>query len=185
MLTAKWIAMRFNILFVSVFLTGCSFVDSQYSYVPDAPPLSPKNYHEVLTHLGAPDTISVIDNKIALVYHSIKITEPQLGLSIRGMKWLKFSMGDAIATYNFRYYSFGTNGEPTGAVEKTWTNPLGKGSALGIIFNTAETIDQGRFRERREALLWGKKLLLHPDGAENSTDKIIEGKRLDIIGQEF
>jgi len=171
---------------LSIFMmSGCSFIDSQYGYVPDAPPLNPKSYHDVLTHLGAPDTIAVVDNNVALVYHSIKINEPQLGFAIWGVEWIKFSIGDAIATHHFRYYSFGREGESIGSVEKSWTNPLGEGSALGVIFAAAETIDQSRFREARDAMLWGKKLLLHPEVAEHSMDEIIEGKRLDIVGQIF
>ena len=189
--TAKWNLMHrssvvLNTIFLSaVLLSGCSFIDSQYGYVPDVPPLSPQSYHEVLAHLGAPDTIAVVDNKIALVYHSIKINEPQLGLAVWGADWLKFSMGDAVATHDFRYYSFGAEGEPAGSVEKKWSNPLGEGSALGIIFTAAETIDQSRFRDAREALLWGNKLLQNPELAENSMNEIIEGKRLDIVGQRF
>jgi len=175
------------LLTLTLLMSACSVVERQYGYIESQPKkYSPTNYHEVLTNMGAPDSIATLDDHFVFVYHSIFIIEPQIGFTIPNSELFKFSMGKATAKHTYHFYAFNLNGNIINDRQFFWHNNLGDGSALGFVFSVDETVDLTVFRDAREANLWGKQLLLKKAIiAEHNLDEVILGKRLDVVGQSF
>ena len=165
-------------------LSGCSIVKHQYGHV-NGEVSNLKNYHDVLSQVGAPDSIGYTENGFVFLYQSVQIIEPQLGISLPGIDWLKFSYGRAEAYYKVHWYSFSNDDKLLAVGKKEWTNELGGGSAIGIIIVVTESVDISRFKEVSAQLLWGKNLLLPQLMDEYSNQEIISGKRVDNMGQTF
>ncbi len=166
-------------------LSGCSLITRDYGFLPDGDTKTPETYNDVLATYGAPDSIAVMNSTTIFVYHSVRITEPQIGLSSRAFTWLKFSLGKATAEHHMKLFSFDKNYNVTESVEKYWNNELGKGTALEIVLSLGETVDVSRYEKIKKSLLWGKQLLLSPTISEHDEKPLMEGKRLDTLGQIF
>ncbi|WP_157443206.1 hypothetical protein [Colwellia piezophila] len=177
--------LRIISLFFLVLLTSCSMVKRQYGYVATVPAFSPKNYHDVLTQMGAPDSIAVLNDAFIFAYHSVTIDEPQLGLAIPSFDFFKFTLGSATATHNYHFYAFSLQGDTINLQQNHWQNTLGDSSSIGLIFVVEETVDLASFETKRAANVWGERLLLDINLIEISFEEIVLGKRLDLIGQDY
>jgi hypothetical protein len=165
-------------------LNGCTIVDKRYGQQPDS--LSHANdYHQVLTQLGAPTSVGHNQKGFMFLYHSLSVSEPQLGIGIPGTKWIKLNWGEAKAHHSLHWYLFTHDGALVLRGEKSWNNALGTGIGMGMIFSVVEAVDQSRFQVQSHQLLWGKQLLEPFDIEEYDDREITEGKRLEIIGQNF
>lgn len=163
-------------------LTGCSIVVNQFGHVPEAIH-DPKSYHDVLAGAGAPDSLGYTDDGFVFFYQSIRIVEPQIGISMPFTDWFKISYGRAEAHQKILWYSFSNDGELLATGKKEWSNKLGGGSGIGMIFVVAEAVDITRFEDIPAQLQWGKYLLLPQFMDEFSQRDIISGKRIDNAGQ--
>jgi hypothetical protein len=172
-------------LFLLTLLTSCSLVKRQYGNVVSVESFSPKDYHEVLQKIGAPDSVAVLNDAFIFAYHSVSIDEPQLGLSIPTFDFFKFTLGSATAIHNYHFYAFTLYGDIINLQQTHWQNSLGDSSSFGLIFVVEETIDLESFEVPRAANLWGQSLLLETNLIEFSFEDIILAKRLDLIGQDY
>ncbi|KGJ92283.1 hypothetical protein [Colwellia psychrerythraea] len=166
-------------------LTSCSMVKRQYGHVGTVKPFSPKDYHQVLTTMGAPDSIAVLNDAFIFAYHSVTIDEPQLGLAIPSFDFFKFTLGSATAIHNYHFYAFSLQGKTINLQQNYWQNALGDSSTIGLIFVVEETVDLTSFETPRAANLWGERLLFDIDLIEFSFQDIILARRLDLIGQDY
>ena len=173
------------ISFFCLLLTSCSVVKRQYGHVESVKAFSPKNYHEVLTTMGAPDSIAVLNDAFIFAYHSVAINEPQLGLAIPSFDFFKFTLGSATATHHYHFYAFSLQGKVINLHKNHWKNALGESSAIGLVFVVEETVDLESFEVRRAANVWGERLLLDINLIEVSFEDIVLAKRLDLIGQDY
>jgi len=166
-------------------LTSCSVVKRQYGHVEKIAPFSPENYHDVLTQMGAPDSIAILNDAFIFAYHSVAINEPQLGLAIPSFDFFKFTLGSATATHHYHFYAFSLQGNVINLQKNHWKNALGESSAIGLVFVVEETVDLENFEVRRAANVWGERLLLDINLIEVSFEDIVLAKRLDLIGQDY
>lgn len=166
-------------------LTSCSVVKRQYGHVETVKPFSPRDYHEVLTQMGAPDSIAVLNDAFIFAYHSVAINEPQVGLTIPSFDFFKFTLGSATAVHNYHFYAFSLAGNIINLQKNNWQNSLGESSTIGLIFVVEETVDLASFEARRATNLWGERLLLDINLVEVSFEEIVLAKRLDLIGQDY
>ena len=166
-------------------LTSCSVVKRQYGHVETVKSFSPKHYHEVLTQMGAPDSIAVLNDAFIFAYHSVDIDEPQLGLAIPYYDLFKFTLGTATAHHNYHFYAFTLQGDIINLQHNHWQNALGDSSSIGLFFVVEETVDLASFEVPRSANFWGQSLLLDKNLSELDFREIVLAKRLDLIGQEY
>ena len=78
-------------------------VKRQYGHVESVKAFSPKNYHEVLITMSAPDSVAVLNDAFIFAYHSVAINEPQLGLAIPSFDFFKFTLGSATTTHHYHF----------------------------------------------------------------------------------
>ncbi len=166
-------------------LSSCSVVKRQYGHVETVKPFSPTDYHQVLTQMGAPDSIAVLNDAFIFAYHSVAIDEPQLGLAIPSFDFFKFTLGSATATHHYHFYAFNLKGNIVNLQKNHWQNSLGESTSFGLIFVVEETVDLASFDVRRAANQWGERLLFDINLIEFSFEEIILAKRLDLIGQNY
>jgi len=160
-------------------------VKRQYGYVEAIESFLPRDYHEVLQQIGAPDSVAVLNDAFIFAYHSVSIDEPQLGLAIPAFDLFKFTLGSATATHNYHFYAFTLHGDIINLQKTHWQNSLGESSSFGLIFVVEETVDLESFEVPRATNLWGQSLLLETNLIEFSFEDIILAKRLDLIGQDY
>ena len=177
--------LRITSFFCLVLLTSCSMVKRQYGHVETVAAFTPKNYHEVLTQMGAPDSIAVLNDAFIFAYHSVTIDEPQLGLAIPSFDFFKFTLGSATAVHNYHFYAFSLQGDTLNLKQNNWQNALGDSSSIGLIFVVEETVDLASFETKRAANVWGERLLLDINLIEFPFQEIVLAKRLDLIGQDY
>lgn len=180
--------MKFIVLIVILQLSACSIVKRQYGDVianEQSTSVSPKDYHQLLLDMGAPDTVAVLNDAFIFAYHSVTIREPQFGITIPYYDLFKLNLGSATARHNYHFYAFDLMGNSINLSQFNWHNELGDGSAIGLIFIVEETVDLSHFKAPKEANLWGKQLLIDKELAEFSFAEIIAGNRLDLFGQTF
>lgn len=166
-------------------LSSCSIIKRQYGHIEQVEDFSPKNYHDVMLALGAPDSIAVLNDAFVFAYHSVKIDEPQLGLTIPYYDLFKLNLGTATAIHNYHFYAFSLQGDVILFKNNRWQNALGESSSVGLFFVVEETVDMTSFEVPRAANLWGQQLLIEQNLIDFSFDDIILAKRLDLIGQEY
>jgi hypothetical protein len=166
-------------------LTSCSIVKRQYGHVEPVKAFSPKNYHEVLTQMGAPDSVAILNDAFVFAYHSVLIDEPQLGLTIPNFDLFKFTLGSATATHYYHFYSFSLQGKVINLQKNHWQQALGESSAIELIFMVEETVDLANFEVPRATNLWGQRLLINKSLNEITFEEIVLAKRLDLIGQDY
>ena len=166
-------------------LTSCSVIKRQYGHVAAVPAFSPKDYHQVLDKMGAPDSIAVLNDAFIFAYHSVAIDEPQFGLAIPSFDIFKFTLGSATAVHHYHFYAFSLQGNVINLQTNHWQSALGDSSSIGLIFVVEETVDLASFEVRRAANLWGERLLFDTNLIEFSFEEIILAKRLDLIGQDY
>ncbi len=166
-------------------LSACSVVKRQYDFIEPVKKFSPKDYHQVLTTMGAPSSVAVLNDSFIFAYHSVTIKEPQFGLTIPYYDLFKFNLGSATAKHNYHFYAFNFDGTSINLSQLSWQNQLGDGTSIGLIFVVEETVDLSNFDTPKETSLWGKNLLIDKDLAELNFQEVILGKRLDLIGQSF
>ena len=166
-------------------LTSCSVIKRQYGHVATVPAFSPKNYHQVLAKMGAPDSIAVLNDAFIFSYHSVAINEPQLGIAIPSFDFFKFTLGSATATHQYHFYAFTLTGDVINLQKNQWQNALGDSSYIALIFVVEETVDLASFEARRAVNFWGERLLFDTNLIEFSFEEIILAKRLDLIGQDY
>ncbi len=171
--------------FCLLVLTSCSIVKRQYGHVESVKAFSPKNYHEVLTKMGAPDSVAVLNDAFIFAYHSVAINEPQLGLAIPSFDFFKFTLGSATATHHYHFYAFSLQGNVINLRKNHWKNALGESSAIGLVFVVEETVDLTNFEVPRATNLWGQRLLINKSLSEIDFEDIVLAKRLDLIGQDY
>lgn len=178
-------ALKIASLLCLLMLTSCSVVKRQYGHVETVKSFSPKHYHEVLTQMGAPDSIAVLNDAFIFAYHSVAINEPQFGLAIPSFDFFKFTLGSATATHHYHFYAFSLQGDVINLQTNHWQNALGESSSIGLIFVVEETVDLASFEVKRAANLWGERLLFDINLIEVSFEDIVLAKRLDLIGQDY
>jgi len=181
--------MHSKLLLIILLITipSCSVVKRQYGNISPEhhQEYSLTNYHQVLNHMGAPDSIAILNDAFIFTYHSVIINEPQFGLTLPYYDLFKFNLGSATAKNNYYFYAFDLLGNCINLSKYKWQNDLGNGSSIGLIFVVEETVDLTNFKAAQKANSWGKNLLIDKGLAELSLEEIILGNRIDLIGQSF
>lgn len=174
------------LLAVVASLSGCSFFKTEVGTpVPEAPPpyvVGATSMAEVLRDLGPPFELTATPGGVAFLYQEATARETQIGVGggvFSGIAYLSlFKLVYAFGSADRRalLLAFDQDGVLSAQAHDAWTEDLGTGSAIELIFNAVPLVDTSRLEEEPPAATWPQGLLKALPETLNSGQSLDSGQ---------
>ena len=171
---------------VALSLSGCSFFKIELGTpVPEAAPpyvVGSTSMGEVLHDLGPPFALTATPDGVAFIYQQAEAVETQIGfgggalLDSEFLSVLKLVYARGRAERRALLLVFDRNHVLSAWAHDVWTEDLGTGSAVELIFSAVPLVDTSRLEQEPPAAGWSAGLLRSLPETLNDTQNLGSGR---------
>jgi hypothetical protein len=140
---------------------------------------------QVIAALGPPTRLGALPDGMVMVYEFVDGTERQIGINLEfiALDFLKVAVGKGTAKREVLTMTFDETGRMRSRTSRTWTDDIGRGTAVQLFFVALPTVDSSDLRAPAEQHAWGGRLLREPAKTLNAGQDIAGGQHgVELLG---